>query len=244
MGCMPLGNSLPQRSFITTSATSAPEISEAPRVPAPLPHQKACRWSWEGLWSMTGGSARRSRQRNSTFASAGSPRRPPPPLEPTHHQVVVGWQLRRSLHPSVRDIQSQIRRHDYKVQHPKVSRCQVHTWTPLCLNMLFVMDNLWRAQKSSNRTPLWFKSGWGGGAFFPVKPLQVSLSLPTWASKSGGRGNPQKEHSCRGATRITTPACRLSLSATPEWKRVQPLLTRLVPEPLPCVEVRPVSDYI
>ena len=32
----------------------------------------------------------------------------------------------------------------------------------------------------------------------------------------------------------------LSLSATPEWKRVQPLSRRLVPETLPCAEVRPI----
>ncbi|XP_061841661.1 dnaJ homolog subfamily C member 11 isoform X2 [Nerophis lumbriciformis] len=40
----------------------------------------------------------------------------------------------------------------------------------------------------------------------------------------------------RGATRIATPARRLSLLATPEWKRVQPLSRELVPEPLLCVE--------
>ncbi|KAK0137965.1 hypothetical protein N1851_025840 [Merluccius polli] len=42
----------------------------------------------------------------------------------------------------------------------------------------------------------------------------------------------------RGAI-IATPARRLSPVATPEWKRVQPLSRRLVPEPLLCVEVRP-----
>ncbi|KAK0145234.1 hypothetical protein N1851_015856 [Merluccius polli] len=43
----------------------------------------------------------------------------------------------------------------------------------------------------------------------------------------------------RGAISIATPARRLSPVATPEWKRVQPLSRRLVPEPLLCVEVRP-----
>ncbi|KAK0147744.1 hypothetical protein N1851_012564 [Merluccius polli] len=43
----------------------------------------------------------------------------------------------------------------------------------------------------------------------------------------------------QGAVSIATPARRLSPVATPEWKRVQPLSRRLVPEPLLCVEVRP-----
>lgn len=30
---------------------------------------------------------------------------------------------------------------------PRVLWCQVHIWTPLCLNMAFVMDNLLQAQK-------------------------------------------------------------------------------------------------
>jgi len=67
---------------------------------------------------------------------------------------------------------------------PRVSWCQVHIWTPLCLNMVFVMDSPWRAQKSNNRTPLWFRSG---GPFLPITPFQVSLSLPKWALKSPSR---------------------------------------------------------
>ncbi|KAK0155241.1 hypothetical protein N1851_002432 [Merluccius polli] len=43
----------------------------------------------------------------------------------------------------------------------------------------------------------------------------------------------------QGAVSIATPARHLSPVATPEWKRVQPLSRRLVPEPLLCVEVRP-----
>ncbi|KAK0139215.1 hypothetical protein N1851_024142 [Merluccius polli] len=43
----------------------------------------------------------------------------------------------------------------------------------------------------------------------------------------------------QGAVSIATPARRLSPVAIPEWKRVQPLSRRLVPEPLLCVEVRP-----
>ncbi|KAK0135519.1 hypothetical protein N1851_028623 [Merluccius polli] len=42
----------------------------------------------------------------------------------------------------------------------------------------------------------------------------------------------------RGAISIATPARRLSPVATPEWKRVQLLSRRLVPEPLLCVEPR------
>ena len=30
---------------------------------------------------------------------------------------------------------------------PKVSGCKVHVWTPLCLNMVFLLDNLGQAQQ-------------------------------------------------------------------------------------------------
>ncbi len=42
--------------------------------------------------------------RYSTLGSAESVQLPPPPSDPTHHQVVISWQLRPSLHPSVQDI--------------------------------------------------------------------------------------------------------------------------------------------
>ena len=87
------------------------------------------------------------------------------------------------------------------------------------------------------------------GPFFPIMPLQVSLSLATWALKSlRRRRESQKLHSPvlplwtpkrMDKKRIATPACRLSLSTTPELKRVQPLSRWLFPEPLLCVEVRP-----
>ena len=51
------------------------------------------------------------------FGSAGSHRHPPPPLEPTHHQVVVGWKLRLSPHLTVHYMRPQIRRRDYKINH-------------------------------------------------------------------------------------------------------------------------------
>ncbi|MEQ2224970.1 hypothetical protein ILYODFUR_012789 [Ilyodon furcidens] len=38
---------------------------------------------------------------------------------------------------------------------------------------------------------------------------------------------------------MPTPARRLSPGGTPQWKSVQPLSRRLVPEPEPCVEVSP-----
>ena len=57
---------------------------------------------------------------HNTFGSAGSNRHPPPLPEPTHHQVMVGQQLRPSLPPSVQDMQLQIRGHDYKELWPKV----------------------------------------------------------------------------------------------------------------------------
>ncbi|MED6253354.1 hypothetical protein ATANTOWER_027390 [Ataeniobius toweri] len=38
---------------------------------------------------------------------------------------------------------------------------------------------------------------------------------------------------------MPTPAWRLSPGATPEWKSVQPLSRRLVPEPEPCIEMSP-----
>lgn len=43
------------------------------------------------------------------------------------------------------------------------------------------MDNLWFAQKSSNRTLLWFTSG---RLFLPITRLRVSLLLLTWVLKS------------------------------------------------------------
>ena len=46
------------------------------------------------------------------------------------------------------------------------------------------MDKLWLAQKSSNRTPLGFRSG---RPFLSITPLQVTLSLPMWALKSPSR---------------------------------------------------------
>ena len=49
---------------------------------------------------------------HNTFGSAGSHRHPPPPLEQTHHQVVVVSQFSPSFHPSVLDMRLQIRRHD------------------------------------------------------------------------------------------------------------------------------------
>ena len=67
---------------------------------------------------------------------------------------------------------------------PRVSWCQVHRWTSLCSNMVFVMAKLRLAQKSNNWTPLRFRSG---RPFLPTTPLQVMLSLPTWALKSPNR---------------------------------------------------------
>ena len=64
---------------------------------------------------------------------------------------------------------------------PKMAWYQVHLWTTLYLNMLFVMDNPWLAQKSKNKTPFRFRSG---RPFLPIKPLKVTPSMPTWALKA------------------------------------------------------------
>ena len=56
-----------------------------------------------------------------TYWSARSDRHPPPPSQPTHHQVVISWQLRPSLRPSVQDMRPQVWRHDYKVNHRTVA---------------------------------------------------------------------------------------------------------------------------
>lgn len=42
--------------------------------------------------------------------------------------------------------------------HNRASWCHVHLWKPLCSNMVFVVDMLWFAQKSSNKTPFGFES--------------------------------------------------------------------------------------
>lgn len=59
--------------------------------------------------------------------------------------------------------------------------CHVHWWTPLCSNMVFVMDEQLLAQKSSNKRPLGFKSG---SLFLPITPLRVTLALRMWVLKS------------------------------------------------------------
>lgn len=58
-----------------------------------------------------------------------------------------------------------------------VSWCHKHITTPLCLNMIFVMDNIWLGQMSNKRKPLWFRLG---KPFLPVTSLQVTQSLPKW----------------------------------------------------------------
>ena len=74
---------------------------------------------------------------------------------------------------------------------PKVSCFQVHIWTPLCLNMAFVMDSLWRAQKSNNKTTLRFRCG---GPFFPITaPRSHCRCQHEHWSHPGGWGNHKKE---------------------------------------------------
>lgn len=43
--------------------------------------------------------------------------------------------------------------------HLGVSWCNVHRWKPVWLNIVFIMDILWLARKSKNKTPLGFRSG-------------------------------------------------------------------------------------
>ncbi|MED6233966.1 hypothetical protein ATANTOWER_019880 [Ataeniobius toweri] len=64
--------------------------------------------------------------------SARSDWHPPPPSEPAHHQVVVKICGCRPDDMTTKSI-SELR--------PRVSWCQEHIWTPLCLNMVLAMDN-------------------------------------------------------------------------------------------------------
>lgn len=41
---------------------------------------------------------------------------------------------------------------------PSLSWCHMLLWTPLCLNMMFVMDKPGQVRKLNNRTQLWFRS--------------------------------------------------------------------------------------
>lgn len=75
------------------------------------------------------------------------------------------------------------------------------------LNMVFVMDSPWRAQKSNNRTPLRFCSE---VMFFLLMPFQVS---------STGL-DPNIQAPSRGAISMLTSAWHLSLWVNPAWKGV------------------------
>ena len=61
----------------------------------------------------------------------------------------------------------------------------------------------------------------------PRRQSEATLSL------TGVNSNVQAPSRGGGATTIVTPACLLSLLATPEWKTVQPLSERFVLELLP-----------
>lgn len=63
---------------------------------------------------------------------------------PTHHQVLICWQLSPFLHLSAQHIWQQI--------WQWLSWCHMHLWTPLCSDMVFVM-------KSSYWSWLGFSSG-------------------------------------------------------------------------------------
>lgn len=67
---------------------------------------------------------------------------------------------------------------------PREFWCHMHQCTPLCSNMVFVMDKLWLVQKSSNRTRPEFRLE---RPFLPVTPFKIWLSLPTCALKSPSR---------------------------------------------------------
>lgn len=70
--------------------------------------------------------------------------------------------------------------------------------TPSCLNMLFIIDNLWQAQMYNNKTSIRFRSM---GSLFPLTLFQVWLSLGMWALKSP-----------RNMTELLKRALRSSLS--------------------------------
>lgn len=55
--------------------------------------------------------------------------------------------------------------------------------TPVCMNIVFVMNKQWKPQNSNNKTHLRFRS-WS--SLFPSSPLHVSLLLSTCKLKSLG----------------------------------------------------------
>lgn len=64
---------------------------------------------------------------------------------------------------------------------------QVHLWTLLCSNMVFIMVNPWLAQKSNNKAHLGIRSD---GLFFPITPLQVTPHHPRGRNYGVSRLNP------------------------------------------------------
>lgn len=59
-------------------------------------------------------------------------------------------------------------------RHPRVSWCQMHLWTPLCSNMVLVMDEQWLAQKSNN----WISLGYRLGSSFQSCPSRLCFHWP------------------------------------------------------------------
>ncbi|KAI3363732.1 hypothetical protein L3Q82_001348 [Scortum barcoo] len=83
---------------------------------------------------------------------------------------------------------------------PRVSWCHVHRWTPLCCsNMVFVMDKVWLAQKSNNRTPLGFRSG------RPVPPNHAPPGITVFAHVSALKSPSRTMEPPVGALSSTPP---------------------------------------
>ena len=102
---------------------------------------------------------------------------PPTPLDPTHHQVVIILQLCSFLYLSVQNIWSQIGWYDYEVNHWLSIWCVLMSSAHKCS----VIGQTVNSTESNNWTLLRFRPD---RPVFPVTPLQVSLSLPTWAWRS------------------------------------------------------------
>ena len=114
--------------------------------------------------------------------SAGSERRPSPPFEPTLQQVASGGQLHPSLHPSAQDMWLQIQRH-------VMTKLLIELQLKLAPGHLVLVPNAHMDTfmpqhgvqsvtstevQQQNTARLQIR-----GPFFPITPLQVSLSTFT-----------------------------------------------------------------
>ncbi|KAK0132085.1 hypothetical protein N1851_033120 [Merluccius polli] len=207
---------LPPRSFLTTSATSAPEIGEpTPESPGPAALPEGVSVGLRSLRSIPSTNPQRPESSNRhSCAPLGLPVPACCLRSPTGQKGPIGLLQFDGI--------CRHGRHRPPCGHSSVSKT--------C------------GRKSDNTT---IKS------IIELRPrvswcqaqTTVRIRPPTQrrreATLSSTGVNSNIQAPSQGAVSIATPARRLSPVATPEWKRVQPLSRRLVPEPLLCVEVRP-----